>query len=163
MLDAVEREARLLTGIAEWNRDRAGQTAAFAEECMEQVSELFTVMMGRLYYVSHVMDELGEAGTAAALRALISGDVVDDLLDGFEAFNREYHSGGYVPLNLALKGGQVIANSSGRSTRRRWRRSSPPRSSGVPNGCSATTRPCSGGSSWPGRSPSTTSVTSSRP
>ncbi len=108
MLDAVESDARLLTGIAEWNQDRARQTAAFAEDCMEQVNELFTVMTGRLYYVSHVMDELGESETAAALHALIRGDVIDDLLDTFDAFNQEYHSGRHVPLNLALKAGQVI-------------------------------------------------------
>jgi hypothetical protein len=107
MLDAVERDARLLTGIAEWNMDRSRQTAAFAEECMEQVSELFTVMTGRLYYVSHVMDELGESDTAEALHALIRGEAIDDLIDSFDAFNREYHSGKYVPTNLALKGGQV--------------------------------------------------------
>jgi glyoxylase-like metal-dependent hydrolase (beta-lactamase superfamily II) len=108
MLGAVERDARLLTGIAEWNVDRTRQSAAFAEECMEQVSELFTVMTGRLYYVSHLMDELGESDTAEALRALIRGDAIDDLIDSFDAFNREYHSGRYVPANLALKGGQVI-------------------------------------------------------
>jgi glyoxylase-like metal-dependent hydrolase (beta-lactamase superfamily II) len=108
MLGAVEGEARLLTGIAEWNVDRTQQTAAFAEECMEQVSELFTVMTGRLYYVSHVMDELGESDIAVTLHELIRGAVIDDLLDSFDAFNREYHSGRYVPLNLALKGGQVI-------------------------------------------------------
>lgn len=108
MLGAVERDARLLTGIAEWNVDRTRQSAAFAEECMEQVSELFTVMTGRLYYVSHLMDELGESDTAEALHALIRGDAIDDLIDSFDAFNREYHSGRYVPANLALKGGQVI-------------------------------------------------------
>ena len=108
MFGAVERDARLLTGIAEWNPERARKTAAFAEECMEQVSELFTVMTGRLYYVSHMMDELGESDIAATLHELIRGDVIDDLLDGFDTFNQEYHSGGYIPVNLALKGGQVI-------------------------------------------------------
>jgi glyoxylase-like metal-dependent hydrolase (beta-lactamase superfamily II) len=108
VLGSVERDARLLTGIAEWNPERARQTAAFAEECMEQVSEIFTVMTGRLYYVSHMMDELGESEIAATLHELIRGDVIDDLLDGFDTFNQEYHSGRYIPVNLALKGGQVI-------------------------------------------------------
>jgi glyoxylase-like metal-dependent hydrolase (beta-lactamase superfamily II) len=108
MLDAVERDARFLAGIAELDAERASRTAAFAEDCMEQVNELFTVMTGRLYYVSHVMDELGESGTAAALHALIRGDIVDDLLETFDAFSREYHAGGHVPMTIALKGGQVI-------------------------------------------------------
>lgn len=108
MLDAVERDAGLLEGIAELDPERASRTAAYAEDCMEQVNELFTVMTGRLYYVSHVMDELGESETAAALHALIRGDVIDDLLETFDAFSREYHAGGHVPMTLALKGGQVI-------------------------------------------------------
>ncbi|MDD1678824.1 MAG: MBL fold metallo-hydrolase [Methanomicrobiales archaeon] len=108
VLEAVQRDARRLTGIAELDPERARQTAAFAEDCMEQVHELFTVMAGRLYYVSHMMEELEETDIARGLHALIRGDVIDDLLDGFDAFNREYHSGGYVPLNLALKGGQVV-------------------------------------------------------
>jgi glyoxylase-like metal-dependent hydrolase (beta-lactamase superfamily II) len=108
MLDGVQRDARHLTGIAELDPERARQTAAFAEDCMEQVHELFTVLAGRLYYVSHMMEELEESDLVIGLQALIRGDVIDDLLDSFDAFNQEYHSGRYVPLNLALKGGQVV-------------------------------------------------------
>ena len=108
MLGAVQGEARLLTGVAELNRDRARETAAFAEDCMEQVNELFTVMAGRLYYVSHVMDELGETEIAAGLPEMIRGEVIDDLLDSFASFTREVHSGRHMPIALALKGGQVI-------------------------------------------------------
>ncbi|MDT8357902.1 MAG: MBL fold metallo-hydrolase [Methanomicrobiaceae archaeon] len=108
MVDAVQRDARRLTGIAELGPGRARQAAAFAEDCMEQVHELFTVMAGRLYYVSHVMEELEEPGIAGGLDALVRGDVIDEVLEGFDAFNQEYHSGKYVPLNLALKGGQVV-------------------------------------------------------
>jgi glyoxylase-like metal-dependent hydrolase (beta-lactamase superfamily II) len=108
LLGAVQRDASLLIGIAELDRERAQATAAFAEDCMDQVNELFTVMAGRLYYVSHVMDELGESDIAAGLHALIRSDAIDDLLDAFAAFATEYHSGRHVPLHLALKGGQVI-------------------------------------------------------
>jgi glyoxylase-like metal-dependent hydrolase (beta-lactamase superfamily II) len=108
MLQAVQGDARRLTGIAELNPERARQTAAFAEDCMEQVHELFTVIAGRLYYVSHMMEELEESDLATGLHEMIRGDVIDDLLDSFDAFNREYHSGRYVPMNLALKGGQVV-------------------------------------------------------
>ena len=46
VLSAVRTDALALANIAELNRDRAVQTAAFAEDCMEQVNELFTVMAG---------------------------------------------------------------------------------------------------------------------
>jgi glyoxylase-like metal-dependent hydrolase (beta-lactamase superfamily II) len=108
ILDAVQKDAPRLSGIAELDPDRARQTAEFAEDCMEQVNELFTVMAGRLYYVSHLMEELGETDIADGLKSLIRGDVIDDVLESFDAFNREYQSGRWVPLNLALKGGQVV-------------------------------------------------------
>lgn len=60
MLSAVRVDAQALSDIAELNRDRAEKAGAFAEDCMEQVNELFTIMAGRLYYVSYVMEELGE-------------------------------------------------------------------------------------------------------
>jgi glyoxylase-like metal-dependent hydrolase (beta-lactamase superfamily II) len=108
MVNAVQKDARRLTGIAELGTERARKAAAFAEDCMEQAHELIVVMAGRLYYVSHVMEELEEPGIAGGLDALIRGDVIDDVLESFDAFDQEYHSGKYVPLNLALKGGQVV-------------------------------------------------------
>jgi len=109
MLGAVQEDTGTLTGVEELNQDRARETAAFAEACMEQVNELFTVMAGRLYYVSHVMEELGEDGIAADLPALLRGDVIDDLVEDFAGFTREFHSGRYMPIHQALKGGQVIS------------------------------------------------------
>ena len=44
---------------------------------MEQVNELFTVMAGRLAYVTYILDELDEAGMAEEAAALISSDSID--------------------------------------------------------------------------------------
>ncbi len=109
MLSAVRSDALALSDIAELNRDRANQAAAFGEDCMEQVNELFTIMAGRLYYVSYVMEELGESDIAGRMDALIPGDTVDELLDAFAAFAGEHHRRGNVSIHLALKAGQVIA------------------------------------------------------
>jgi glyoxylase-like metal-dependent hydrolase (beta-lactamase superfamily II) len=108
MLSAVRTDALALSDIAELNCDRANHAAAFAEDCMEQVNELFTIMAGRLYYVSYVMGELGEADTEERMGALIPADTVDELLDAFSTFAEEHHRGEHVPVNLALKAGQVV-------------------------------------------------------
>ncbi|MDD1675826.1 MAG: MBL fold metallo-hydrolase [Methanomicrobiales archaeon] len=108
MLRGVRKDAHLLSSITEMNRERSRKTAAFAEDCMDQVHELFTVMTGRLYFVSFVLDELGERETATGVPAFIRGEVIDDLLDSFAAFTREYHASRQAPIHLALKGGQVI-------------------------------------------------------
>ena len=108
MLNAVRTDALALANIAELNRERATQAAAFAEDCMEQVNELFTVMAGRLYYVSFVLDELGESEIAEEMSALINGDAVDELLEAFSTFAEEHHRGKNLSIHLALKAGQVI-------------------------------------------------------
>jgi glyoxylase-like metal-dependent hydrolase (beta-lactamase superfamily II) len=109
MLSAVMTDARALSNIAELNRERAELAAAFAEDCMEQVNELFTIMAGRLYYVSWVMDELGESDVADRMGSLIPGNTIDELLESFTAFAEEHHRHERVPVYLALKAGQVIA------------------------------------------------------
>jgi len=108
MLSAVRTDALALSDIAELNCERANHAAAFAVECMEQVNQLFTIMAGRLYYVSYVLSELGEPDTAERMGTLIPADTVDELLEAFSAFAEEHHRGEHVPVNLALKAGQVI-------------------------------------------------------
>ncbi|HET6581397.1 MAG TPA: MBL fold metallo-hydrolase, partial [Methanoregula sp.] len=71
MLSAVRADARSLDNIAEMEPDRAARTAAFAGDCMEQVNEIFTIMSGRLQYVSFILDELGESGIADRSSTLI--------------------------------------------------------------------------------------------
>jgi glyoxylase-like metal-dependent hydrolase (beta-lactamase superfamily II) len=109
MFSAIRTDARALENIAELNRERAIEAAAYAEDCMEQVNELFTIMAGRLYYVSYVLEELGEEDVAAEVSHLIKGDVIDELLEAFRSFAEEHHKGSGVSIHLALKAGQVIA------------------------------------------------------
>ncbi|MFA5332703.1 MAG: MBL fold metallo-hydrolase [Methanoregula sp.] len=108
MLAASRADAVALDGIAELNTARAQETAAFAEDCMEELNELFTVMAGRLFYVSHVLEELGETDMATQADKLIDGDALDGLLDGFKEFADAHHAKNHVSIHLALKAGQVI-------------------------------------------------------
>ncbi len=109
MLSAVRADARGLTNIAEMEPERAARTAAFAGACMEQVNELFTIMSGRLQYVSFVLEELGESGIADRSSMLIRGDVIDELLEAFHNFAEEQRKGLDAPIHRVLKAGQVIA------------------------------------------------------
>jgi Zn-dependent hydrolases, including glyoxylases len=108
MLEHVLADARALTGIAELNRERAEETARFAEDCMEEINELFTILAGRLYYVAHVMEELGETDMAAEAGKLIDAGELDSLLASFQDFADAHHDQDHVSIHLALKAGQVI-------------------------------------------------------
>jgi len=109
MLNSIRRDAVALRDIKELNTERSQTTAVFAEECLSHVSELFTIMAGRLYYVSYVIDELGEVDMAEHLGTLIKSDTVDALLEEFSAFSEEVRTGKQQPIHLALKAAQVIA------------------------------------------------------
>jgi len=104
----VKRDASALTDIAELNPHRAEDAALYAEECMEVVNELFTIMAGRLYYVGYVLEELGESEIAEETSALIQGKDMDELLEAFRTFADEHHRAGGRSIHLALKAGQVI-------------------------------------------------------
>jgi len=109
ILSAVRNDALALADIAELNRERAIETAAFAEDCMDEVNEIFTIMAGRLYYISYVMDELGEPEIAERMYTEFNGDAIDELLGAFRDFAEEHHRHENVSIHLALKAGQVIA------------------------------------------------------
>lgn len=108
ILAGVRTGAGALAGIAELNCRRAEETAAYAGDCMEQVNELFTIMAGRLSYVSYVMEELGETDLAGRMKTLIPADMVDGLLEAFTAFAEAHQGKENVSIHLALKAGQVI-------------------------------------------------------
>jgi glyoxylase-like metal-dependent hydrolase (beta-lactamase superfamily II) len=108
MLESVRIQACSLANIAEFDRGRALMAAGYAEDCMEQVNELFAVMAGRLYYVSYIMDELEESELADETGSLFNGDRIDELLEAFQAFAEEHHQGNHVSIHLALKAGQVM-------------------------------------------------------
>jgi glyoxylase-like metal-dependent hydrolase (beta-lactamase superfamily II) len=109
LLEAVRSEAATLSGIAEVTLQRAEQMASYAEESLQQLHELFTVMAGRLLCVSYLLGELGEEQAARSLDSCMKSGVIDDLLDLFRGFTQEYHAGRERPHVLALKAGQVVA------------------------------------------------------
>jgi glyoxylase-like metal-dependent hydrolase (beta-lactamase superfamily II) len=109
ILSSVRSDALALANIAELNSERAKETAAYAEDCMDEVNEIFTIIAGRLYYISYVMDELGEPEIAERLASHYDSDAIDELLEAFKDFSDEHHRGENVSIHLALKAGQVIA------------------------------------------------------
>jgi glyoxylase-like metal-dependent hydrolase (beta-lactamase superfamily II) len=109
MLEAVRNEAGTLSGIAEITVQRVDRMASDAEESLQQLHELFTIMAGRLLCVSYLLDELGETQEARSLDRRMRSGLIDDLLGLFRSFAQEYHAGRERPHVLALKAGQVVA------------------------------------------------------
>jgi glyoxylase-like metal-dependent hydrolase (beta-lactamase superfamily II) len=108
MVSSVRNDACGLADIARLDHERSARTAAFAGDCMEQVNEIFTIMSGRLQYVSYILDELGESGMADQTSHLIRSDTIDELLETFYNYAEDHRQGQHAPLHLVLKAGQII-------------------------------------------------------
>ncbi|MDD4300352.1 MAG: MBL fold metallo-hydrolase [Methanomicrobium sp.] len=107
-LEILEKKAQVLENIAEFNAERAAEVALFAGLCMEELNELFTIISGRLFFVIHIIEELGEECAAKELRGIVNCDAVDEILEAFSEFSKEHHNKNSVPAHLALKAGQVV-------------------------------------------------------
>ena len=109
ILKKMQKDLDTLSGIAEVNPEWARETATYANDLMERVSEIFTVIAGRLYFAAHMMEELEESGEAARLAGLIRSDTIDDLLAEFSRFSEANRSGRGVDIELALKASQIVS------------------------------------------------------
>jgi len=108
ILKKMQKDLDTLSGIAEVNPEWARETATYADDLMDRLSEIFTVIAGRLYFASHMMEELEESGEAARLAGLIRSDTIDELLAEFSGFAEENRTGRGADIDLALKAGQIV-------------------------------------------------------
>jgi len=109
ILEAMQKEAEQLDGIEAINPEWVRETSLFAQSLMGEVDRLFTIIAGRLVYVSHVLEELEERGEALRMEKLIDTSLVDELLTDFNGFSRDFHAGNKPDIHLALKAGQISA------------------------------------------------------
>ncbi len=105
----MEKETYFLTEIQEINPEWAKQTARYANDLMDRVAETFTIMAGRCYRASHILEELEEGGEAENLAGLVCLDAIDSILADFHRFNEDYRAGNQRDVHLALKAGQITA------------------------------------------------------
>ncbi len=108
ILGKMASEAGTLTGIAEVSPAWARETAAYAENLVEMVNEVFTVLSGRLYLIAHVLEELEESGEAERLKGIIASEAIDRIITDFHEFSEEYRQGKRLDFHLTLKAGQIV-------------------------------------------------------
>ncbi len=108
LLRDVYRDTLTLDGIQEMNPERARFIAEYSEILTERLSEIFTVITGRLLYLCHILEELEEAGVASGLEELDRGALVDDLIQEFHRFGESYRAGKVQDVHIVLKAAQVV-------------------------------------------------------
>jgi glyoxylase-like metal-dependent hydrolase (beta-lactamase superfamily II) len=109
ILGSIEKEAAKLAGIQEISPERAHMMADYAADIMTEIDRLFTIIAGRLLFVTHVLDELEEEEEADRLRNAIDPVFIDEMLTEFGQFSREFREGRKREIHVALKAGQITA------------------------------------------------------
>lgn len=107
-LRSMYQDVLSLSGLEDITQQWARNTAIYAEDLMRELERLFTIIIGRLAYVSHVLEWLEESGAAEDMLTLIDIKQIDELFLEFNCFVRELHMGKKLDWDLVHKAGQVI-------------------------------------------------------
>lgn len=83
-------------------------TSDYAMDILTEANEAFSILAGRLYYLSFYLEELEESEGAKRCMDSIQADRIDELLAGFHRFVEEFRAGRKVQLQVVLKAIQTI-------------------------------------------------------
>ena len=107
-LRSMYQDVLSLSGLEEITPEWAKNTAAYAEYLIRELERLFTIIIGRIIYISHVLVELEEIDEADNLQLLINADQIEELFSNFNLFTGELHAGKKLDWELVHKAGQVV-------------------------------------------------------
>jgi glyoxylase-like metal-dependent hydrolase (beta-lactamase superfamily II) len=108
ILGSMFQDILSLHGLEEITPQWARRTAIYAEDLMRELDRLFTIIISRLAYISHVLDELEESLEADSLQNLIDIKQIEELFLEFNRFVPEFHKGMKLNWDLVHKAGQII-------------------------------------------------------
>ncbi len=108
VLEGMLSRAGELGAIRTYDLDRVRFTSDYALDILMEANEAFTILAGRLYYLSYCLEELEESEEARRCMDSIQADKIDELLAGFHRFVEEFKEGQKVQLQVILKSIQTI-------------------------------------------------------
>ena len=108
ILSTMYQDVLSLSGLEEITLLWAKNTATYAEDLMRELERLFTIIIGRLAYVSHVLDWLEESGEAEDMQTHLDIKEIDKHFLEFNRFVQELHQGKKLDWDLVHKAGQII-------------------------------------------------------
>jgi glyoxylase-like metal-dependent hydrolase (beta-lactamase superfamily II) len=86
----------------------ARRISDYAQDLISELERIFTIIAGRLAYISHVLAELEEAAQAKELDCLLDTQYMDELFVDLHAFAGELHAGKKLDIEMVHKTGQVV-------------------------------------------------------
>ncbi|MCK9439876.1 MAG: MBL fold metallo-hydrolase [Methanothrix sp.] len=107
-LQVMYSDAASLKDLQEITPHWARRTSDYAQDLISELERIFTIIAGRLAYISHVLGELEEEAQAKELDCLLDTAHMDELFVDFHAFARELHAGKKLDIEMVHKTGQVV-------------------------------------------------------
>ena len=107
-LEVMYRDAASLKDLEEITPLWARRTSDYAQDLISELERIFTIIAGRLAYISHVLGELEEETEAKELDCLLDTQYMDELFVDFHAFAKELHAGKKLDIEMVHKTGQVV-------------------------------------------------------
>lgn len=86
----------------------ARRISDYAQDLISELERIFTIIAGRLAYISYVLGELEEEAQAKELDCLLDTQNMDELFVDFHAFAGELHAGKKLDIEMVHKTGQVV-------------------------------------------------------
>jgi glyoxylase-like metal-dependent hydrolase (beta-lactamase superfamily II) len=87
----------------------ARRISDYALDLISELERIFTIIAGRLAYISHVLAELGEEAQAKELDCLLDAQYMDELFVDLHAFARELHAGKKLDIEMVHKTGRAVS------------------------------------------------------
>ena len=88
LLDAYQ-DARRLTGLALFDRDRSLYLSEYAIVLLEEASSIFSIIAARLMKISYYLEVLDENESAEAILSVVDSDTIDKTVEEFQSFINE--------------------------------------------------------------------------
>jgi len=107
-LGSLEAETKKLGAICAFDPERLRESVSYARDLLVEAGKLFSVIGGRLYYLSYYLEELGEEEEAEKYRNLLQNDAIDEFLTNFSTFAGEFGAGKKVEVQFVLKAVQIV-------------------------------------------------------
>ena len=107
-LQVMYSDAASLKDLQEITPLWARRISDYAQDLISELERIFTIIAGRLAYISHVLGELEEEAQAKELDCLLDTQYMDELFVDFHAFARELHAGKKLDIEMVHKTGQVV-------------------------------------------------------
>lgn len=107
-LEVMYSDAASLKDLEEITPLWARRISDYAQDLINELERTFTIIAGRLAYVSHVLGELEEETEAEKLDSLMDPQYMDELFVDFHSFAEELHAGEKLDIEMVHKTGQVV-------------------------------------------------------